>query len=167
MQCLWWGLDLWAVTCYFQQCCILTSLYEPVQSHFNFRNSKCCSVSNLTHRTFKRLPKPLISLHVFTGWSESLLVAHTKLLEILCRSTEGSDELAHMQSRKSLQQLKTWSRDPASIQYRATIGPILFVLFVTTHVDIELICRVCFFIIFAQSDGFGHLIPRLAMSDAQ
>ena len=31
---------------------------------------------------------------------------------------------------------------------------------VTTHVDLELICRVCFFIIFNQSDenGFGHLI---------
>ena len=44
-------LCLWAVTCYFQQCCILTSVYEPVKSHLNFRNSKCCSVSNLTHRT--------------------------------------------------------------------------------------------------------------------
>ena len=32
-----------------------------------------------------------------------------------------------MQSRKSLQQLWTKSRDSASIQYRATIGPILYV----------------------------------------
>ena len=80
---------LWAVKRYSQQCFILTSVDsdEPVQSPFNFRNSKWCSVSSLTHRIFKQLPKPLISLHVFTGWSESLLVAHTKLLEILCRSS--------------------------------------------------------------------------------
>ena len=35
-------------------------------------------------RIFKRLAKALIRLRVCAGWSEPLLVAHTKLLEILC-----------------------------------------------------------------------------------
>ena len=34
------------------------------------------------HRIFKRLAKALISQHVYAGWSELLLVAHTTLLEI-------------------------------------------------------------------------------------
>ena len=40
----------WAVTCYFQQCGILTSADsgEPVQPSFKLRNSKWCSVSSLT-----------------------------------------------------------------------------------------------------------------------
>ena len=40
----------WAVTCDFQRCGILTSVYsdEPVQPPFKHRNSKWCSVSSLT-----------------------------------------------------------------------------------------------------------------------
>ena len=40
----------WAVTCDFQQCCILTSVDsdEPVQTPFKLRNSKRCSVGSLT-----------------------------------------------------------------------------------------------------------------------
>ena len=54
---------------------------EPMQPSFNFRNSKWCSVSSLR---VKRLPKALIRLCICAGWSEPLLVAHTKLLEISC-----------------------------------------------------------------------------------
>ena len=41
---------IWAVTCDFQQCGILTSVNsdEPLQPHFKLRNSKWCSVSSLT-----------------------------------------------------------------------------------------------------------------------
>ena len=41
---------IWAATCDFQQCGILTSVHsdEPVQPLFKFRNSKWCSVSSLT-----------------------------------------------------------------------------------------------------------------------
>ena len=41
---------IWAATCDFQQCRILTSVDsdEPVQSPFKLRNSKWCSVSSLT-----------------------------------------------------------------------------------------------------------------------
>ena len=41
---------MWAVTCDFQQCGILTSVdsYEAVQLPFKLRNSKCFSVSSLT-----------------------------------------------------------------------------------------------------------------------
>ena len=41
---------IWAVTCDFQQCGILTSVdsYEPVQPPFKLRNSKWCSVSSFT-----------------------------------------------------------------------------------------------------------------------
>ena len=34
-----------------------------------------------------RLAKALIRLRVCAGWSEALLVAHTTLLEILCRDS--------------------------------------------------------------------------------
>ena len=51
---------------------------KPVLSHFQLRNSKCCSVT----RIFKQLAKAMISLCVCAGWSEPLLVAHTTLLEI-------------------------------------------------------------------------------------
>ena len=42
--------SMWALTCDFQQCGILTSVDsdEPVQPPFKLRNSKCCSVSSLT-----------------------------------------------------------------------------------------------------------------------
>ena len=40
-----------------------------------------------THRIFKRLAKALIRLRVCAGWSETLLVAHTILLEISCRGS--------------------------------------------------------------------------------
>ena len=36
------------------------------------------------HRIFKRVAKALIRLRVCVGWSETLLVAHTTLLEISC-----------------------------------------------------------------------------------
>ena len=41
---------IWAATCDFQQCGIYTSVDsdEPVQPPFKLRNSKCCSVSNLS-----------------------------------------------------------------------------------------------------------------------
>ena len=40
-----------------------------------------------THRIFKRIAKALIRLRVCVGWSESLMVAHTTLLEISCRGS--------------------------------------------------------------------------------
>ena len=39
------------------------------------------------HRIFKRPEKALIRLRVCAGWSEPLLVAHTKLSEISCRGS--------------------------------------------------------------------------------
>ena len=44
------GMNVWAVTCDFQQCGILTSVVsdESLQPLFKLRNSKCCSVSSLT-----------------------------------------------------------------------------------------------------------------------
>ena len=42
-----------------------------------------------SHRLFKRLLKALIRLCVYTGWPEPLLVAHTTLLEILCRDSNN------------------------------------------------------------------------------
>ena len=39
-----------------------------------------------SHRIFQRLAKALIRLHVCAGWSEPLLIVHTTLLEISCRS---------------------------------------------------------------------------------
>ena len=76
--------DIWAVTCDFQQCGILTCVDsdEPVQPPFKRRDSKCCSVSSLTLRIFKRLAKALIRLRICAGWSEALLVAHTTMMEI-------------------------------------------------------------------------------------
>ena len=77
---------LWAATCDFQQCGILTSVDsdEPVQPPLKLRNSKWCSVSSLTLRIFKWLANTLIRLRICAGWSEALLVAHTTLLEISC-----------------------------------------------------------------------------------
>ena len=40
-----------------------------------------------THRIFKRLAMALIRLRLCAGWSESLLVAFTTLLEISCRGS--------------------------------------------------------------------------------
>ena len=76
-------MDIWAGTCDFQQCGILTSVDsdESVQPPFKIRNSKWCSVCSLTV-ILTRLAKALISLRVCAGWSEPLLVAHTTLLEI-------------------------------------------------------------------------------------
>ena len=79
--------NIWAVTCDFQQCGILTSVDsdEPVQPPVNLRNSKCCSVSSSKFiKKFKWPAKALIRLRVCAGWSEALLVAHTSLLEISC-----------------------------------------------------------------------------------
>ena len=63
-------------------------LHEPVQPPVKLRNSKWCSVSSLTVRIFKRLVMALIRVHA--GWSESLLVAHTTLLEISCTGSYDS-----------------------------------------------------------------------------
>ena len=59
-----------------KKCGILTSVVsdEPVQPPFNLRTSKCCSVSSLT----------------VIEYSEPLLVAHTKLLEVSCRGSINS-----------------------------------------------------------------------------
>ena len=54
-------------------------LNESVQPPVKPRNSKCCSVSSLTIRVFKRLANALIRLCIRAGWSEPLLVAHTTL----------------------------------------------------------------------------------------
>ena len=45
-----WEFVMWAATCDFQQCGILTSAdyYEPVKSPFKLGNSKWCSVSSIT-----------------------------------------------------------------------------------------------------------------------
>ena len=42
--------DIWTMTCYFQQCGILSSVDsdEPVEPPVKLRNSKWCSVSSLT-----------------------------------------------------------------------------------------------------------------------
>ena len=71
----------WAVTCDFQQCGILTSIDsdEPVQPPLKPRNSKWCSVSSLTLIKYSSDKQRL-----WSGWSESLLVARTKWLEISC-----------------------------------------------------------------------------------
>ena len=70
--------------CDFQQCGILTSVDsdKPVKPPFKLQMMFGQQLS--THRTFKRLAKALIRLHVCPGWSEPLLVAHTTLLEISC-----------------------------------------------------------------------------------
>ena len=71
----------------FQQCGILIwndSDEPPVQPPFKLRNSKWCSVSNII---FKWLAKAQIRLRICAGWSEPLMVAHTTLLEIPCRSS--------------------------------------------------------------------------------
>ena len=43
-------VTIWAATCFFQQCGILTSVdsHEPVQRPFKLRKAKQCSVSSLT-----------------------------------------------------------------------------------------------------------------------
>ena len=72
---------VWTVTCDFQQCGILTSVdsNKPVK----IRNSKWCLGSSLT----LQLAKALIRLRVCAGWSEPLLVKHTKLLESSCHGS--------------------------------------------------------------------------------
>ena len=47
---LYFPFHKWAVTCDFQQCCNLTSVYSdmPVKPPVMLRNSKWCSVSSLT-----------------------------------------------------------------------------------------------------------------------
>ena len=66
---------IWAVTCDFQQCGILTGVDsdESVQPPFKGKNSRWCSVSSL----FKQLTKALIRLRVCAGWPEALVVSNT------------------------------------------------------------------------------------------
>ena len=47
---IFFDIYIWAATCYFQQCCILTSVDSevPVQPPFKLRTSKWCSVSSLS-----------------------------------------------------------------------------------------------------------------------
>ena len=73
---------IWAATCDFQQCGILTSVDsdEPVQPTFKPRNPKLCSASSLAIIKYLSDKQRLWS----DGWSADLLVAHTTLLEILC-----------------------------------------------------------------------------------
>ena len=44
-----------------------------------------------SHRIIKRLGMALIRLCICAGWSESLLVPHTTLLEIACWGSFGSN----------------------------------------------------------------------------
>ena len=63
---------------YFEEC----RLRRPCTASSKLRISKCCFVSSLiSHRIFKRLAKALIRLCICPVWSETLLVAHTTLLE--------------------------------------------------------------------------------------
>ena len=52
-----------------------------------------------SHRIFKQLAKALIRLRICAYWSEPLLVAHTTLLEISCRS---SSPLFHQHRRHTV-----------------------------------------------------------------
>ena len=64
-----------------------------------------------SHKIVKRLAKALNRLHVCTGWSELLLVAHTTLLEISCRGSiiyftvnyliKGISDLIHLTGLES------------------------------------------------------------------
>ena len=69
-------------------CGILTSADsdEPVQPHLSLELQMMFSqyMELNIHRIFKRLAMALISLRVCAGWSETLLGAHTTLLEISC-----------------------------------------------------------------------------------
>ena len=59
-----------------------------LKDSFDFFNPQTAKSRPLViHRIFKRLTKALIRLHLLAGWSEPLLVAHTTLLEISCRSS--------------------------------------------------------------------------------
>ena len=73
---------IWAVTCDFQQCGILTSVDpdQPVQSPVKLSNSKCCSVSILT----------VIDIWTTDKGSDQtahMLVEYTTLLEISCHGS--------------------------------------------------------------------------------
>ena len=74
------------MTCDFQQCAILTSVYsdEPVQPPKYLEKLIKFDQSLNTHIIIKRQAKALISLRVCAGWSEPLQVAHTTLLVISC-----------------------------------------------------------------------------------
>ena len=97
-------------------CIPLTSVYsdEPVQPLFKLRNSKLCSISSLTVIEYSSL----IRLRVCAGWSETLMVAHTTLLEISCRGSicpgHGNSYRPHVQPTKTLISLhcyKAYSSD--------------------------------------------------------
>ena len=78
--------------CDFQQCSILTSVDsdKPVQPPFKLKklqNLMMFGQLPKNHRIFKQLANALIRLHIWAGWSEPLLVAHTTLLEISCHGS--------------------------------------------------------------------------------
>ena len=77
----------WAATCDFQQYGILTCVDsdEHAQPPDKVRNSKFCLVSSLT----VIVAKALIRLCICAGWSEPLLLTHTRLLEISCRGSNN------------------------------------------------------------------------------
>ena len=62
-----------------------------MQPPYKLRNYKWFSVNGLTLiRVFNGPVKALIRLHMCAGWSEALLVAHTRLLEISCHGLYAS-----------------------------------------------------------------------------
>ena len=65
----------------FQQVTTQTSLLLSLETKNDFQ-----SVVNI-HRILERSAKALIRLHLYAGWSEDLLVAHTTLLEISRRGS--------------------------------------------------------------------------------
>ena len=75
---------IWAVTCDFQQCGILTSVDsdEPVQPPFKLRNSKCCMVSSLTIIEYSSGTQRLLSDCTYAQadlrlcWSHYLIVGN-------------------------------------------------------------------------------------------
>ena len=81
--------EIWATTCDFQRCGILTSVDsdEAMQPPFKLRNSKWSSESSLTVIEYSSDKQWLWSDCVCAGWSEALLVAQTKLLEIKCHGS--------------------------------------------------------------------------------
>ena len=87
---LLWGICStlkWALTCEFQQCGILTSVDsdEPVQHPVKLRNSKWCLANGLRVKEYSSNKQSLWPDCAYAqAGLESLLVAHTTLLEISC-----------------------------------------------------------------------------------
>ena len=63
-------------------------MWFPTMWYFDMTRLSLLSKQLNSHRIFKRLAKALIRLRVCAGWSKALLVAHTILLDILCRGLD-------------------------------------------------------------------------------